>query len=977
MAQTKVKLISDGVIVQGNLHASHGITTAHIGEGSNLYYTDARVSSYLSTNSFATESYVGTQIANLVDSSPSALDTLNELASALGDDANFSTTVTNSIALKAPLASPSFTGTATFAGSITTNLSSEGTYFTGGSGGVRQLSITSGTNTSAHALHTFNIASSNGKYEFDINGTTELLLDRNIATFRGQLVARQVLLDSGEKISWGTQGAVSIEGSTGSNQMEFRTGASDRMIINSTGVGIGVTPSTIWSSSYNALQIGLGGSLYAHSSAGNALKLGSNIVYEGTAPNYYDKYLTDSTATKYEQDSGGHIWSIASSGTAGNSVSWSERMRITSGGNVGIGTDDPYTGGTAGRQVLHINGTSSALLALGVGNNLSYLYHDGSNLQITNLASAGGDIIVQNNGAERMRIDSSGVVQVRNQTPTIQLYNTDTSVVAAQELGSIDFYTSDISAARVSSFITSKFNSGYGDSYLSFGTSTGVGAATERMRITSSAECHVELSGTAPTIKATASNGVSGLRINIAGQTSGQLFRIQEDGATKFQINENGKIGIGTTTPAKKMVVMGDIGFGAGNYNGGVYVNNNTSITGVDINWGLEVQRTANTDDYNTRLKYYPGGTARKAGIWSSRDNYFTIYSNSGSVPDVIIPNGNLGIGTTSPDHLLDLYKSTGTTSSATGTTMQRLWNYVGTDLSQQKTFIDFVFQDDNNNEYPQVRIGAEVGQNGDANTQEKEGSGAFVVYTNNATGSTPNTPTNLAERFRVDYSGNVGIGEVAPSAKLTIRQVDDTFNDLDLLQLKRVWSTASGTDRSHGISFNDTNATLVKIYADRTNSGSNYNAALKFLVNSGTNGTSLVEAASISHQATLQVNPLAGSYGIRQNGVSNISNSGYVNGNSTLSINYDTKNQGSMFIECVFNHYGFISNYGCARIATVANGPNIQVNDIQNISSTNGGSWTINRVSNNRINISKTAGTYAGAGHWFINIRGVDVRHT
>ena len=118
MAQTKVKLISDGVIVQGNLHASHGITTAHIGEGSNLYYTDARVGSYLSTNSFATESYVGTQIANLVDSSPSTLNTLNELAAALGDDANFSTTVTNSIALKAPIASPSFTGNAAFAGTI-------------------------------------------------------------------------------------------------------------------------------------------------------------------------------------------------------------------------------------------------------------------------------------------------------------------------------------------------------------------------------------------------------------------------------------------------------------------------------------------------------------------------------------------------------------------------------------------------------------------------------------------------------------------------------------------------------------------------------------------------------------------------------------------------------------------------------------------------------------------------------------------
>jgi hypothetical protein len=110
MAQTKVKLISDGVIVQGNLHSSHGITTAHIGEGSNLYYTDARVGSYLSTNSFATESYVGTQITNLVDSSPATLNTLNELAAALGDDPNFATTTATSIGLKAPLASPSFTG---------------------------------------------------------------------------------------------------------------------------------------------------------------------------------------------------------------------------------------------------------------------------------------------------------------------------------------------------------------------------------------------------------------------------------------------------------------------------------------------------------------------------------------------------------------------------------------------------------------------------------------------------------------------------------------------------------------------------------------------------------------------------------------------------------------------------------------------------------------------------------------------------
>lgn len=52
---------------------------------------------------YATETYVNAAVSNLVDSAPSALDTLNELAAALGDDANFATTVTNAIADKAAL----------------------------------------------------------------------------------------------------------------------------------------------------------------------------------------------------------------------------------------------------------------------------------------------------------------------------------------------------------------------------------------------------------------------------------------------------------------------------------------------------------------------------------------------------------------------------------------------------------------------------------------------------------------------------------------------------------------------------------------------------------------------------------------------------------------------------------------------------------------------------------------------------------
>ena len=90
-----------------------GLDTDDISEGSsNLYYTDARVSALLGGSSgttYATQTYVDTAeadantytdtaIANLVDTAPATLDTLNELAAALGDDANFSTTITNQIA---------------------------------------------------------------------------------------------------------------------------------------------------------------------------------------------------------------------------------------------------------------------------------------------------------------------------------------------------------------------------------------------------------------------------------------------------------------------------------------------------------------------------------------------------------------------------------------------------------------------------------------------------------------------------------------------------------------------------------------------------------------------------------------------------------------------------------------------------------------------------------------------------------------
>jgi hypothetical protein len=97
-------------------------------------------------------------------------------------------------------------------------------------------------------------------------------------------------------------------------------------------VGIGVTPSA-WTSITPALQI-KNASLYGFSTG--ELGLNVNAFYDGVW-----KYISNGVATQYVQASGNHQWFTAASGTAGNALTWVEYMRITSTGNVGIGTLTP------------------------------------------------------------------------------------------------------------------------------------------------------------------------------------------------------------------------------------------------------------------------------------------------------------------------------------------------------------------------------------------------------------------------------------------------------------------------------------------------------------------------------------------------------------------------------------------------------------------------------------------------------------
>jgi hypothetical protein len=71
---------------------------------------------------FATTEFVTRAVNNLIDGAPATLNTLNEIAAAVNDDANYVGTINSALALKAPLASPTFTGTVTLPATVSSSI---------------------------------------------------------------------------------------------------------------------------------------------------------------------------------------------------------------------------------------------------------------------------------------------------------------------------------------------------------------------------------------------------------------------------------------------------------------------------------------------------------------------------------------------------------------------------------------------------------------------------------------------------------------------------------------------------------------------------------------------------------------------------------------------------------------------------------------------------------------------------------------
>ena len=348
-----------------------------------------------SLSGYATESYVGTQISNLVDSSPAALNTLNELAAAIGDDANFSTTVTNNIATKLPLAGGTLTGTlAMGANSIT----STGTISSGAitsTGYVKGLnhSVVAGNNngigfwdntTGASGSYAIYMSAHNGTYGGRVTGDTTS--DYNIYFKMSAGTNRGFVFKNGSTNVAGIDGAgngrfTGTITATGGNSTNWNTAygwgnhASAGYLTSYTETDTLATVTGRGSSTSTALQITAAGrTLYnsnSHAyiqvgpnSGGAAGTFGAHRLTTSSGLDYttyigYDSYYSDTTqkwhalrsnlGRKWKVNFGGYhqnkftIGTYDGGGTSGSSLTagwleadWTERFTVDASGGNGV-----------------------------------------------------------------------------------------------------------------------------------------------------------------------------------------------------------------------------------------------------------------------------------------------------------------------------------------------------------------------------------------------------------------------------------------------------------------------------------------------------------------------------------------------------------------------------------------------------------------------------------------------------------------